>query len=65
MEALGFSTDEHPINKSSIQSIRSQMRMEIAKDIKTDFQDRLPDVVTVHWDGKLLPGLDVRSPKEE
>ena len=65
MEALGFSTDEHPINKSSIQRIQSQMRMARAKDIKTDFQDRVPDVITAHWDGKLLPGLDVRSPKEE
>ena len=62
VEALGFSTDEHPINKSSIQRIQSQMRMARAKDIKTDFQDRVPDVITVHWDCKLLPGLDVRSP---
>ena len=45
--------------------IRSQLRMVRAKDIKTDFQDRVPDVITVHWDGKLLSGLDVRSPKEE
>ena len=65
VEALGFSTDEHPINKSSIQRIRSQIRMARAKDIKTDFQDHEPDVITVHWDGKLLSGLDVRSPKEE
>ena len=36
-----------------------------AKDIKTDFQDRVPDVITVHCDGKLLPGLDIRSPKQE
>ena len=48
VEALGFSTDEHPINKSSIQMIRSQMRMARAKDIKTDFQDHVPDVITVH-----------------
>ena len=66
VEALGFSTDKHhPINKSSIQRIRSQMMMARAKDIKTDFQDYVPDVITVHWDGKLLPGLDVSSPKEE
>ena len=25
----------------------------------------MPDVITIHWDGKLLPGLDVRSSKEE
>ena len=43
--------------------IRSQMRMTRVKDIKTYFQDRVPDVITVHC--KLLPGLDVRSPKEE
>ena len=65
VEAQGFSTDEHPIKKSSIQMIRSQMRMARAKDIKTDFQDPVPDVITAHWDDKLLPGLDVRSPKEE
>ena len=64
VEALGFSTDEHPIDKSSIQMIQSQM-MARAKDIKSDFQDHVPDVSTVHWDGKLLPGLNVRSPKEE
>ncbi|GBP22440.1 NPC intracellular cholesterol transporter 1 [Eumeta japonica] len=33
--------------------------------IKTEFQNNLPDRITVHWDGKLLPGLDVRSLKEE
>ena len=65
VEALDFSPDGHPVNKSSIQRIRSQMRMARAKDIKTDFQDRVPDVITVHWDGKLLPGLDIRSLKEE
>ena len=41
------------------------MRMARAKGIRTDFQDRVPDVITVHWDCKLLPGLDVRSPREE
>ena len=65
VEALDVSTDEHPINKSSIQRIQSQMRMARAKDMKTDFQDCVPDVITVHWDGKLLPGLDIISPKEE
>ena len=59
VEEIDFSTDEHTINKSSIQRIRSQMTMASAKDIKTDFQDRVPDVITVQFDGKLLPGLDV------
>ena len=65
VEALGFSTDKHPINKSSIQRVQSQMRMARAKDIMTDFLDCVPGVITVHWDSKLLPGLDVRSIKEE
>ncbi|KAK2727531.1 hypothetical protein QYM36_008125, partial [Artemia franciscana] len=29
------------------------------------WEKNVPDVVTVHWDGKVLPGLDVRSSKEE
>ena len=33
--------------------------------IKIDFQNNLLDVVILHWDVKLLPGLDVRSSKEE
>ena len=65
VEVLSISTDEHPINKSSIQRIQSQMRMARAKDIKTDFQDRVPDVIMIHWVSKLLPGLDIRSFKEE
>lgn len=65
VEALGLSVDEYPINKSSIQRVRSQMRKERAEAIKTDFQNHVPDIVTVHWDGKLLPGLDFRSSKEE
>ncbi|KAK2577913.1 hypothetical protein KPH14_011858 [Odynerus spinipes] len=40
-------------------------RKSSAEAIKTDFQNNVPDVVTVHWDGKLLPGLNVRSSKEE
>nr|CAH7723936.1 unnamed protein product [Callosobruchus chinensis] len=33
--------------------------------MKVDFQNDVPDVVTVHWDGKLLPTLDARKSKEE
>lgn len=65
VEALGLSCDVYPINKSSIQRIRAQMRKDRAESIKSDFQNKVPEVVTVHWDGKLLPGLDVRSSKEE
>lgn len=65
LEALDLRCDEFSINKSSIQRIRTQMRKSRAETIKSDFKNNVPDVVTVHWDGKLLPGLDVRSSKEE
>jgi len=65
VEALGLSSDDFSINKSSIQRIRTETRKSRAEAIKSDFQNNVPDVVTVHWDGKLLPGLDVRSSKEE
>ena len=41
------------------------MRKDRAGSIKSDFQNNVPEVVTVHWDGKLLPALDVRTSKEE
>lgn len=65
LEALDLRCDEYSINKSSIQRIRTQMRKSRAETIKTDFKNNVPNVVTIHWDGKLLPGLDVRSRKEE
>lgn len=65
VETLDLSCDEFPINKSSIQCIRIHSRKDKAKAIKLDFQDNLPETVTVHWDGKLLPRVDVRSSKEE
>lgn len=65
VEALGLSSGDFPINKSSIQRIRTQTRKSRAEAIKTAFQNNVPDVITVHWDGKLLPGMDVRSSKEE
>ncbi|KAK2707510.1 hypothetical protein QYM36_015274 [Artemia franciscana] len=63
--ALGLSSDDFSINKSSIQRIRTEIRESRTEAIKPDFQNNVPDVVTVHWGGKLLPGLDVRSSREE
>jgi len=65
IEALGYNTDEYPISKSSIQQIRTEKRKERAEAIKIDFKNEVPDVVTVHWDGKLLPALNARHCKEE
>lgn len=65
IDALGFNIDEFPISKSSIQRIRTEKRKERAENIKIDFQNEVPDVVTLHWDGKLLPALSARKSKEE
>ncbi|GBP18840.1 hypothetical protein EVAR_93270_1 [Eumeta japonica] len=65
VEVLDFCCDDFPINKSSIQHIRTQCRKDRAESIKSDFQNNIPEMMTVHWDGKLLPGLDVTSSKEE
>jgi hypothetical protein len=58
IEALDLNIDEFPINKPSIQRIRTQARKDRAEAIKTDFQNNIPEILTIHWDGKLLPALD-------
>lgn len=65
LETLDLSCDNYVINKSSIQRRRTEIRRVIVESIKSNFQNNEPEVVTVHWDGKLLPCLDMRSPKEE
>lgn len=65
LEALGHDIDDFSINKSSIHRIRMKIRKEQAEAIKIDFKNKVPEVVTLHWDGKLLPALDARSTKEE
>ncbi|GBN00966.1 hypothetical protein AVEN_3380-1 [Araneus ventricosus] len=65
IDALGCNTDEFPISKSSIQRIRTEKLKEHAENIRIDFQNKVPDVVTLHWDLKLLPALRARKSKEE
>ncbi|GBM16137.1 hypothetical protein AVEN_163154-1 [Araneus ventricosus] len=65
IDALGCNIDEFPISKSSIQRIRTVKRKEPAEDIRIDFQNEVPDVVTLYCDGKLLPALSARKSKEE
>ncbi|GBP64579.1 hypothetical protein EVAR_32737_1 [Eumeta japonica] len=65
IEALGLDSDDYPISKSTIQRNRTEKRKERAEVIKIEFQNDLKDTVTGHWDGKLLPALDVRKCKEE
>ncbi|GBM27511.1 hypothetical protein AVEN_157210-1 [Araneus ventricosus] len=64
-EALGCNIDDFPISKSSSQRIPTEKRKERAENIKIDFQNQVPDVVTLHWDDKLLPALSARKSKEE
>ncbi|GBN99040.1 hypothetical protein AVEN_214070-1 [Araneus ventricosus] len=65
IDALGCNNDEFPISKSSIKRIRTEKWKERAENIKIDFQNKVPDVVTLHSDGKLLPALSARKSKEE
>ncbi|GBN06193.1 hypothetical protein AVEN_71647-1 [Araneus ventricosus] len=65
IDALGCSIDEFPISKSSIQRIRTEKRKERAEKMKIDFQNEVPEVVTLHWDGELLPAWSARKSKEE
>ncbi|GBL92241.1 hypothetical protein AVEN_35799-1 [Araneus ventricosus] len=65
IDALGCNINEFPISKSSIQRIRTEKRKEREENIKIDFQNKEPDVVTLHWEGKPLPALSARKSKEE
>ncbi|GBN88937.1 hypothetical protein AVEN_60611-1 [Araneus ventricosus] len=65
IDVLGSNIDEFPISKSSFQRIRTEKRKERAQNIKIDFQNKVPDAVTLHSYGKLLPALSARKSKEE
>ncbi|GBM32750.1 hypothetical protein AVEN_83722-1 [Araneus ventricosus] len=65
IDALGCNIDEFPISKSSIQRIRTEKPTERAENIKIYFQNEVPDVVTLQWNGKLLSASSARKSKEE
>ncbi|GBM32157.1 hypothetical protein AVEN_11936-1 [Araneus ventricosus] len=65
IDALGCNIDEFPISKSSIQRIGTKKQTECAENIKIDFLNEVQDVVTLHWDSKLLLALGARKSKEE
>ncbi|GBN80804.1 hypothetical protein AVEN_53872-1 [Araneus ventricosus] len=62
---FGHNIEEFIINKSSIHRIRQIKRKESAESITVAFQNDISQILTVHWDGKLLPALNVRDTKEE
>ncbi|GBM82615.1 hypothetical protein AVEN_124289-1 [Araneus ventricosus] len=65
IDALGYNIDEFPVSKPSIERILTTKWKERAENIKIDFQNKVPDVVTLHSDGKLLLALSARKSKEE
>ncbi|GBM68012.1 hypothetical protein AVEN_102748-1 [Araneus ventricosus] len=65
IDALGCNIDAFLISKSSIQSIRTEKWKECAVNINIDFQNKVPNVVTLHLGGKLLPALSAQKSKEE
>ncbi|GBM57875.1 hypothetical protein AVEN_247490-1 [Araneus ventricosus] len=54
-----------PVLVAALDRIRTEKLKELAEDIKIDFQNKVPDVVTLHWDSKLLPALSARKSKEK
>ena len=56
-EALGHNLDDLVVNRSSIRRYRYQLRAERNKKLYEAFQENVPKMITVHWDGKLLPRL--------
>ncbi|GBN00849.1 hypothetical protein AVEN_246485-1 [Araneus ventricosus] len=49
IDILGCNIDGFPLSKSLIQRIRTEKRKERAENIKIDFQNEVPDLVTLHW----------------
>ncbi|GBN40201.1 hypothetical protein AVEN_130737-1 [Araneus ventricosus] len=64
-DALGCNIDEFLISKSSIQRIRTEKQKESVENIKIDFQNEVTEVVSLHWNDKLLPALSARKSKDE
>ncbi|GBM97387.1 hypothetical protein AVEN_105098-1 [Araneus ventricosus] len=64
-ESLGHNIDELAINQNTIQRYREDFRKTKATRIKELFKENEPSFVCVHWDGKLLPALNVRDLKSE
>ncbi|GBO20908.1 hypothetical protein AVEN_150644-1 [Araneus ventricosus] len=64
-DALGYNIDEFPVSKSLIERIRTEKWKERAENIKIDFQNKVPDVVTLRSYGKLLLALNARTSTKE
>ena len=64
-EVMGHNVDKLTFNRNSIQIYREQLRKEYAENIKYLFKWKNPTFVTVHWEGKLLPALNVRDSRTE
>lgn len=65
IEAAGLDIADVALNRTSLQRYRERFRKNNCLKIKQIFQEKVPKFVTVHWDSKLLPALNVRDPKQE
>ncbi|GBN77623.1 hypothetical protein AVEN_151301-1 [Araneus ventricosus] len=57
--------DELAINRNTIQRYREDFSKTKAAKIKELFKENEPSLISVHWDSKLLPALNVRDLKSE
>ncbi|GBM49622.1 hypothetical protein AVEN_249001-1 [Araneus ventricosus] len=64
-ESLGHNIDELTINRNTSQRYREDFRKTKATRIKELFEENEPSFVCVHWDGKLIPALNMRDLKSE
>ena len=49
--------NEVSLSRSTIRRGRQEKRGEIARQQYEDFQENMPDLLTLHWDGKLMKDL--------
>lgn len=60
-EALGYDVNSLVINESSVHRCRDTLRIERTDTIKNKFQNYLSNYLTMHWNRKILPTLNVRD----
>ncbi|CAH0389126.1 unnamed protein product [Bemisia tabaci] len=57
IEALGLDPSLYAINKASFQRVRNKLREKRALKLKENFQGENLELITLHWDGKLMKQL--------
>lgn len=57
-EAFGQCINNFILNKNSVRTARQKLRKERVDEIKAKMENSDLETVCLHWDGKLLPGLE-------